>query len=74
MQRRILSANGVGDRIFEVARALPLARRTDMTVAADLVDAPVDFEAVIVRIAEFDSDLTAGATAAGKIDLRTVPK
>jgi len=34
-----------------------------MPVAADLVDAPINLQAVIVRIAEFDRELAAGAAA-----------
>jgi hypothetical protein len=44
-----------------------------LPVAADLVDAPIDFQAVIVRIAKFDSDLATGSAAAGEIDLDAVP-
>jgi hypothetical protein len=41
-----------------------------MTVAADLIDAPVDFQRVIVRIAKFHRDLTARPTAAVEVDFR----
>ena len=63
MQCRILTAHRVGHRILQAAGALPLARRADLAVAADLIDAPVDLEPVIVGITKFDSDLTAGAAA-----------
>ena len=64
MQRRVLTAHRVGNRILQAAGALPLARRADLAVAADLIDAPIDLEPVIVGIAEFDGDLTAGAAPA----------
>ena len=41
-----------------------------MPVAADLVDAPVDFQAVAVGIAELNGDLAAGAAPAFEVDLR----
>src|SRR6516164_11843084 len=73
VQAGVLAAHRVGDRVFEAAGALPLARRAHVTVAADLIDAPVDLKPMIVRIAEFDGDLTAGAAAAGEVDLRAMP-
>jgi hypothetical protein len=72
VQAGILAAHRVADGIRQVAGALPLARRADMAVAADLVDAPVDLEPVIVRIAKFDGDLTTGAAPAGKVDVDPV--
>ena len=44
-----------------------------MAVAADLVDAPIDFEPVVVRVAELDRELAAGAPAALEIDRDPVP-
>src|SRR5215472_15383293 len=73
VQGGVLAAHRVGDRVFEAAGALPLACRANVAVTADLVDTPVDLEPMIVRIAEFDGDLTAGSTAAGEVDLRAMP-
>src|ERR1700741_4427594 len=44
-----------------------------MAVAADLVDAPVNLQSVIVRIAEFDRELAAGAPPPGEIDVDLMP-
>ncbi len=38
-------------------------------VAADLIDTPVNFQRMIVRVAKLHGDLTAGAAAAFKVDL-----
>ena len=38
-----------------------------MAVAADLMDAPVNFEPVIVRIAAFDGELTSGAASPDEV-------
>jgi hypothetical protein len=54
VQRRVLSAHRISERVFEAARALPLGSRADSTVAADLVDAPIDFEPVVVWVAKLD--------------------
>src|SRR5277367_5161904 len=61
MQGRVLAPHRIGERVFEAARTLPLGGRADSTIAADLVDAPIDFEPMIVGVAEFDSKLAAGA-------------
>ena len=58
----------IGDRVLENAHAFPLRGRADLPVAADLVDAPVDFEPVVVGIAELDRELAAGAAPALEID------
>src|SRR5882724_7105839 len=68
LQRRVLAAHGIGDRLRQALRTLPLGRRAGATVAADLVDPPIDLEAVAVRIAELDGDLAAGPAAALEID------
>src|SRR5215813_14894368 len=54
-------------------RALPFAGRADAPVAADLIDAPVNFQAVIVRIAKLYGDLTTSPAAAGEINFDPVP-
>ena len=51
---------------------MPLIGWTHATVAADLVDSPVDLHAMIIRVAEFNGNLTAGAAAALEIDLYVV--
>src|SRR5882762_7200331 len=73
VQARVLAADRVGDCLFEARNALPFGRRAHMPVAADLVDAPVDLQPVVVGIAEFDRELAPGATAPGEIDRNPVP-
>src|SRR5277367_4303639 len=68
VQGRVLATHRIGQRVFEAARPLPLGGRANLSVAADLVDAPIDFEPVIVRVAEFDRELATGAAAALEID------
>ena len=53
--------------------AFPFCGWTDMAVAADLIDAPVNLQPVIVRVAEFDGKLTSGAPAPGEIDRDPMP-
>ena len=73
MQGRVLAPHRIVERVFEAARPLPLGGRADSTIAADLVDAPIDFEPMIVGVAEFDRKLAAGAAAALEIDLDAMP-
>ena len=69
MQRGVLTAHRIGDRLVEAAHPLPFVARPRLFVAADLVDPPIDLKAVIVGIAEFDGQLAAGAPPALEIDL-----
>src|SRR6185437_2083704 len=66
---RVLAAHRIFHRVIEAVRPFPLVARPDMAVAADLVEAPIDFEPVAVGVAELDRDLHAGAAAALEIDL-----
>jgi hypothetical protein len=68
----VLSRHGVGDGFFQRFYAVPLAGRTHPAIAADLIDAPVDFQGVIIRIAKLDGNLTAGAATSLEIDFRVV--
>src|SRR5262249_60032706 len=54
------------------ARLAPLACRTRLTFATDLIDVPVDLEIVAVRVGELDGDLTASATATLEHDRHAV--
>jgi len=49
------------DRILERGLLAPFLGRTHAPIAADLVEEAVDLEVMIVRIAELDRDLAAGA-------------
>ncbi len=69
---RVLARNGVGYRFFQRSDAMPLAGRTHPAVAADLIDAPIDFQRMIVGVAKLHGDLAAGAAAPFEIDSRTV--
>jgi hypothetical protein len=59
----------VRDGLLQALSTLPFGRWAHLPVTADLIDAPVNLEAVIVRIAEFDRELTAGAPPTGEINL-----
>src|SRR5260221_13624606 len=63
LQRRVLAAHGIGDRLRQALRTLPLGRRAGATVAADLVDPPIDLEAVAGGGAATAGDLGARAAA-----------
>lgn len=68
MQRRALAAYGIGDGGGEAVRPFPFAQWPHRAIAANLIDTPVDLQAVPVRIAEFDGDLAAGAAPALEIN------
>jgi hypothetical protein len=51
---------------------MPLILRPDPTIAADLINAPVNFHRMVVRIAELYGDLATGAPASFKIDLNLI--
>lgn len=73
MQRRALAAYGIGDGGGEAVRPFPFAQWPHRAIAANLIDTPVDLQAVPVRIAEFDGDLAAGAAPALEIDGDAMP-
>src|SRR5579864_5442424 len=52
LHRRVLAGDGIGDRRLEALRALPFRARPRSSLAADLIDAPINFEAMAVGIAE----------------------
>lgn len=66
----ILSRERIRDGVLQGTRAMPFTCRADAAIAADLVDAPVYFQRIIVRIAKLDRDLTSSAAPPLKIDLR----
>ena len=66
---RILSRYRMCNSFVERFYAMPLVRWPHAAVAADLIDTPVNFERMIVRVAKLHGDLTAGAAAAFKVDL-----
>ncbi len=49
--------------------AVPFVGRPHAAVAADLIDAPVNFQRMIIRVAKLDGDLAAGAAPAFEVDL-----
>src|SRR3972149_4320809 len=69
---RVLSRHRIGDGFLQRLDAMPFVRWAHAAVAADLIDAPIDFQGVIVGIAKFHGDLAAGAAAPFKIDSRAV--
>src|SRR5215470_4456676 len=54
----ILAYNRIGDSRFQSSDSFPFARRPDITVAANLVQSPVDFEAMAVGVEKLHGDLT----------------
>src|SRR5260221_7349141 len=64
VQRGVLTTHRIGDRRIEAPHPFPFRLRPGPAIAADLVDAPIDFQAVAVGIAEFDGQLATGAPAA----------
>src|SRR5690242_20252446 len=59
----ILSRHRIGDGFVEGFNAVPLVCRPYAAVAPDLVDTPVNFQRIIVRIAKFHRDLASGAAS-----------
>ena len=68
----VLTGYRMGDSFLQRFYPVPLILRPDPTIAADLIDTPVDFHRMVVRIAEFYGDLAAGPAAAFKIDLNLI--
>ena len=68
----ILTGYGIGDRGFEGSDSFPFARSSDATAGADLVQSPVDFEAMAVGIKKLHGNLTARAAPSFKRDRSTV--
>src|SRR5919108_4328784 len=66
-QVSILSMHRIGDGFVQGFRAAPLVRRTNSAIAPDLIDSPIDFNAVIIGVAELDCYLTAGAPASFEV-------
>ena len=68
----VLTGHRIRDSFLQRFYPVPLILRPDSTIAADLIDTPVDFHRMVVRIAEFYGDLAAGPAAALKIDLNLI--
>jgi hypothetical protein len=62
----------MSDSFLQRFYPMPLILRPDPTIAADLIDTPVDFHRMVVRIAELYGDLATGPAAALKIDLNLI--
>src|SRR5262249_20629836 len=67
-RRQPLARHGIGHRVLERPRGLPLVGRAYLTRRADLIDAPVDLEIVAVRVAKLHGELAAGAPSAFEND------
>src|SRR5215475_10984829 len=61
-----LPRNGIRERVFQRSDALPFACRPHPPVAAHLVDAPVNLDAVTVRVLKLNRNLASRAPAAFK--------
>src|SRR5439155_1186656 len=71
-QRGVLTLHRIGDRRVEAAHPFPFLLWPRSAIAADLVDAPIDLQAMAIGVAEFDGQLAAGAPATLEIDLDPV--
>jgi hypothetical protein len=49
---------------------MPFTGGPDPAIAADLIDAPVNFQRMIIRVAKLHGDLATGAAPAFEVDLR----
>src|SRR5690348_1635294 len=72
MERRVLAFDRLVDRLFEAVRPHPFLGRPHITVAANLIEPPIDLQPVTVGIAELDRDLRPGPAAAFEVDLHLV--
>jgi len=68
----VLTGDGMSDSFLQRFHTMPFILRPDPTIAADLIDAPVDFHRMVVRIAELYGDLATGPAASFKIDLNVI--
>src|SRR5512135_1229522 len=68
----VLAYYRIGGRGFEGSNSFPLARGPDITAGADLVQSPVDLEAVAIGVEKFDRDLTSRPAPALEGDRRAV--
>src|SRR6184192_3266717 len=71
-RRHALTHNRIGDRGLQRPRRLPLAGRAHLARRAHLIDAPVDFQVVAVRVAKLDGELAAGTAATLEDDRNVV--
>jgi hypothetical protein len=62
----------MSDSFLQRFHTMPFIFRPDPTIAADLIDAPVDFHRMVVRIAELYGDLATGPASSLKIDLNVI--
>src|SRR5687768_11859015 len=63
LSARILAYHWVGDGGFQCPDAIPFAWRADIAAGADLVQSPVNFQAMAIGIKKLYRDLTTGPAA-----------
>src|SRR6266850_2516294 len=68
----VLAHHRVGDGGFQRSHPLPFARRPDIAVGADLVQSPVNFQAMAIGIKKLYRDLTTGPAAPFERDRGTL--
>src|SRR5712692_3060320 len=66
--RQPLTGHRVGDSVLQGEGLSPLARRAHVAAGTDLVEAPVDFQVVAVRVLELDGELAARAPPSLEVD------
>src|SRR6266508_5261125 len=72
LSARILAHDRIGDRGFESSNCFPFARRPDIAAGTDLVQSPVDFEAMAIGIEKLHRDLTTRSAPPFKRDCGTL--
>src|SRR3990172_950492 len=68
VQAGILAGHRFGDSLFQRLNPMPFICRADPAVAAHLVHAPIDFNAMVVGITKFDGNLAARPAASLEIN------
>src|SRR5437867_11485678 len=59
----VLAGDRIGDRLFQAPDSLPFGGGTNMAVASDLIEAPIDFYAMMVGIEKLHGDLASRPAA-----------
>src|SRR5262249_12806662 len=68
----ILPGHRIGNRFVQRSYAVPFAGGPDAAIAADLIDAPVNFQRMIIRVTKLHGDLATGTPPAFEVDLRAM--
>ena len=72
MEVGVLAGYRVGNRLFQRSNTVPFMRRTSASVASDLIQAPIYFQAMVIGVAKLHGYLPARPAAAFKVDSHIV--